>query len=571
MLHWNLPGLRNQGVLQAANHSLAIIEFTLDGTIVRANDNFLQAMGYTLAEVRGKKHAMFVDPAEAVSGPYRAFWEELRQGRAQVAEFRRLAKGGREVWIQASYTPILGRGGRPVGVVKFATDVTQAKLQAISDQTQVASIRRSQAVVHFAMDGTIKDANDIILRMMGYERNEVVGRNHRMCLFPEQAASREYANFWERLRGGEYLAGEYKRCGKNGREVWIMATYTPVLGLDGKPVEVVKFATDITDSKLRNADFRGQIEAIHRSRAVIEFTLDGTVLTANDNFLTAMGYDLAEIRGRHHSMFVDPDHAATPDYKTFWAKLRRGEFHAAVYKRLGKGGRVVWISATYNPILDLEGKPCKVVKYATDVTLRTEARRRAISFAGETLTKVRSVAAAVEQMSASSTQIAETMRQSQGVVEEITRQTSDANHSTHRLRSAASAMDQVVQLIRSIAANISLLSLNATIESARAGEAGKGFAVVANEVKQLANQTTAATQQVAQEIESMQTVSAEVASALGVIGASVESLLQFVGAASGAVQEQSSATLEISSNMQAASDDVAGINRSLAEDSEKAV
>ncbi|MDJ0387115.1 PAS domain-containing methyl-accepting chemotaxis protein [Roseomonas sp. E05] len=569
MLFRDLFGRRNRAILHAATRSLAVIEFALDGTILDANDNFLRAMGYTLPEIRGRKHAIFVDPAQAASAEYRVFWEELRQGRHKVAEFRRLAKGGREVWIQASYTPILDRGGKPVGVAKFAMDVTQAKLQAISDQAQVASICKSQAVIRYAMDGTIKDANELFLKAAGYSNEEIVGQNHRMLVFPEQAASREYFEFWERLRQGEYVAGEYKRRGKHDREIWIMAAYTPILGLDGKPTEVVAFATDITESKLRNADFQGQIEAINRSQATIEFKLDGTILAANGNFLRAMGYDLAEIRGKHHSIFVEPDYVATPDYKAFWAKLQRGEFHAAIYKRLGKGGRVVWISASYNPVLDLDGKPCKVVKFATDITVRMEARSRAIRFADETLNKVRSVAAAVEEMSASAAQIAETMQRSHTVVDEITRQAGDANLATQRLRSAASSMDQVVQLIRSIASNISLLSLNATIESARAGEAGKGFAVVANEVKQLANQTTAATQQVAQEIEAMQLVSSEVASALGAIGTSVESLLQFVSAASGAVQEQSSATLDISSNMQAASTDVAGISRSLSEGSEQ--
>jgi methyl-accepting chemotaxis protein len=250
---------RNRALLDAVGRSQAMIEFALDGTIVAANQNFLDAMGYTLGEIRGKHHSLFVNPAEAASPAYRGFWDELRRGEYKATEFRRLAKGGREVWIQASYNPILGRGGKPVGVVKFATDITEAKLRAISDGAQVSSIRKSQAVIRFSMDGTITDANGVFLDIMGYELGEIIGKNHRICVTPEYAASQEYAEFWERLRRGEYQGAEYKRCGKGGREVWILATYTPILGLDGKPIAVVKFATDITESKLRNADFEGQM------------------------------------------------------------------------------------------------------------------------------------------------------------------------------------------------------------------------------------------------------------------------------------------------------------------------
>jgi methyl-accepting chemotaxis protein len=298
--------------------------------------------------------------------------------------------------------------------------------------------------------------------------------------------------------------------------------------------------------------------------------MKGIILEANANFLGALGYGMQEIRGKHHSLFVDPRQVETVEYREFWEKLRRGEFHSAMYKRIGKGGRVVWIEATYNPVLDLNGKPWKVVKYASDITARMASRAQAINFADQTLHNVQSVAAAVEQMSASAAQISDTMRRSRAVVEDITRQAADADAATQRLQGAANAMDRVVQLIRAIASQISLLSLNATIESARAGESGRGFAVVANEVKQLANQTTAATQQVAQEIQSMQLVSTEVVQSLGAIGTSVDSLLQFVTAAAGAVEEQSSATLEISSNMQAASVDVAGITRSLSQENESA-
>ena len=558
----------DRALVDAASRSQAIIEFDLEGRILHANENFLNVMGYRLDEIVGRQHGIFVDADEASGQAYRDFWSTLRSGEYKSAEFRRLAKGGRNVWIQATYNPVIGRGGKPVGVVKFATDITAEKLRTLAEGAQIASVHRSQAVIRFNLDGIITDANELFLKMMGYELGEIVGQNHRMCVTPEYAASREYAEFWDGLGRGECRTAEYCRLGKHGRHVWIMATYTPILGLDGKPFAVIKFAVDITASKLRNADFEGQIDAINRSQAVIHFSLDGTVLEANQNFLDALGYRIEEVRGSKHSLFVEKGYAATAEYREFWDKLRRGEFHSAVYRRIGKNGRVVWISATYNPVFDLDDKPWKVVKYASDITARMEARVRAADFADRTLSNVQSVAAAVEEMTASASEIAGTMLRSREVVETITRQAADADIATQRLQETALAMDQVVQLIRTIASQINLLALNATIESARAGEAGKGFAVVANEVKQLANQTTAATQKVAKEIQSVQVVSSEVAATLGLIGNSIGSLLQFVSAASGAVDEQNSATREISSNMQAAARDVAGINANLNEGQE---
>src|ERR1035438_5411887 len=233
---------------------------------------------------------------------------------------------------------------------------------------QVAAIRKSQAVIEFGMDGTVLDANDNFLNALGYTLDEVKGRHHSMFVEPAYKQSNEYREFWAALNRGEYQAAEYKRIGKAGKEVWIQASYNPILDLSGKPFKVVKYATDMTEQKLRNADYTGQIAAIRKSQAVIAFDMNGTVLDANHHFLNALGYALEEIKGRHHSMFVDEAYRQSPEYKEFWAKLNRGEYQAEEYKRIGKGGREVWIQASYNPILDLNGKPFKVVKYAIEVT-----------------------------------------------------------------------------------------------------------------------------------------------------------------------------------------------------------
>ena len=233
---------------------------------------------------------------------------------------------------------------------------------------QVKALHRVQAVIEFHLDGTIVHANDNFLQTLGYTLEEIQGKHHAMFVDAEYAQSREYRDFWANLGRGEFDAGQYRRIGKGGREIWIQASYNPVFDSNGRPYKVVKFATDITAQKFQAADFAGQLAAINKSQAVIEFDLEGRILAANENFLAAMGYALEEVRGQHHSMFAEPEHRQSAEYRAFWAKLGRGEYDAGQYKRLGKGGREVWIQASYNPIYDMNGRPFKVVKYATDIT-----------------------------------------------------------------------------------------------------------------------------------------------------------------------------------------------------------
>jgi methyl-accepting chemotaxis protein len=367
--------------MEALNKVQAVIEFNMDGTIITANDNFLGAMGYSLDEVQGKHHNIFVSSTYKDSDEYKEFWEGLNRGEFEAREYKRLGKGGKEIWIQASYNPILDLEGKPYKVVKFATDVTAQKLMNADFSGQIDAISKAQAVIEFNMDGTIITANENFLSTIGYSLEEVQGQHHSMFVDPEFKVSTEYKLFWESLNRGEYENKEYKRLGKGGKEVWIQASYNPILDLNNKPFKVVKFASDVTEQKLSNANFSGQISAISKSQAVIEFNLDGTIITANDNFLSALGYSLSEIQGQHHSLFVEPAHKSSMEYQQFWQKLNRGEFDSGEYLRIGKGGKEVWIQASYNPILDLNGKTIKVVKYATDIT----GRKQAIAQIKETL------------------------------------------------------------------------------------------------------------------------------------------------------------------------------------------
>jgi methyl-accepting chemotaxis protein len=538
----------DKALADALGRSQAVIEFGMDGTILTANDNFLKALGYSLGEIQGKHHSMFVDPSERDSAAYRDFWAALKRGEYQAAEYKRIGKGGKEVWIQATYNPVLDASGKPVKVVKFATDITARKIKSMEDAGQIAAIGRAQAVIAFEMNGTIVTANENFLRAMGYTLAEIQGKHHSM--FVEQATrdSAAYREFWARLNRGENQSAEYKRIGKGGKEVWILASYNPVLDEKGKPFRVVKFATDVTKEKLATADLAGQIASISKSQAVIEFNMDGTIIGANQNFLKTVGYALDEIRGRHHSMFVDPSERDGTAYREFWAALNRGEYQAAEYKRIGKGGKEVWIQASYNPILDLNGKPFKVVKYATDTTAQVLVRMGNERVRG----MMETVAAGAEELNASVREISEAMTKSRETASTAVGRVEAADAQAKRLNEAAQAMSGIVELIGSITGQINLLALNATIESARAGEAGRGFAVVASEVKNLATQAKQATDKIGQEISNLNGISGDVVSALDSIKQAIQGVSEYVTATAAAVEEQSTVTGEMSSSMQRA-------------------
>lgn len=430
------------------------------------------------------------------------------------------------------------------------------------------ALTKSQAIIEFKTDGTVLTANENFCTTLGYTLPEIVGKHHRIFVDPAEVAQPEYAQFWAKLARGEYDRRQYKRITKDGREIWIEASYNPVFR-NGKPYKVVKFATDITEQKLKTAEFSGKIDAISRAQAVIEFTPKGEVLTANENFLKTLGYELAEVKGRHHSMFCDSAYTQSPDYQQFWQRLAGGEFIADEFMRLGKGGKKVYIQASYNPIFDMNGKVFKIVKFATDVTRRVHnVDELAASLHGlangdlthsietpflssldklrtdfnETVEKLRktmmtvhgnasTIAAASQEIQSASSDLskrteqqAASVEETAAALEEITTTVADASQRAQDARSlvnqtkenaersgrvvgqAVAAMGNIEQSAKEIASIIgvideiafqtNLLALNAGVEAARAGEAGKGFAVVAQEVRELAQRSAKAAKEI---------------------------------------------------------------------------
>ncbi|WP_439816774.1 PAS domain-containing sensor histidine kinase [Zavarzinia sp. CC-PAN008] len=294
-------GRSHTQLLKAVYRSLSVIEFTLDGIVVDANDNFLRMMGYALDEVVGQHHAMFVPTAMLSSGAYDAFWSNLRQGAFHSDEYRRLAKGGREVWIQATYNPILDETGRPLGVIKFATDITEAKRRRARDESQIAALHRSLAVIEFDLDGTILLANQNFLDMTGYARGDLVGQHHALLLSPREREQEAYSTFWATLQAGHFTSGVFRRVARDGREFWVQATYNPVLDASGRPARILKLATDITERVVHTEELeeqrrllQGQAAALDRARALADASREQAeeANAAKAQFLANMSHEL---------------------------------------------------------------------------------------------------------------------------------------------------------------------------------------------------------------------------------------------------------------------------------------
>lgn len=698
--HLKLVKPENDGLIAAMNRSQAIVEFDISGRIETANENFLTVTGYTLDEIKGQHHSLFCDPSYAESQDYKNFWSKLNRGEFDSGEYKRVGKNGREVWIIASYNPILDQSGKVKKVVKFATDITQSKAELktrtdIMNMTSIVSeadlkgdilsinekfcevsqyskeellgkphnttrhpdmpkevfkqlwstigrgnifrgvvknrkkdgtpyyvdaviapimgqngkpkkylgvryditeseierqnmkglfnaIDTAYAYIEFDLEGRVMSANKNFLQTLGgYTLDEIKGKHHRMFVDVSYANSNAYTHFWNELKADKIQNNAFKRITKDNREIWIQAIYAPVKDEMGRIFKFVKIATDITVDKNSAIEATAKIEAINKAQAVIEFNLDGTIISANGNFLKTLGYDLAEIKGKHHRMFCEDEFSGSVQYRNLWEKLNRGEFDAGEYKRVGKGGKLVWINASYNPIMDANGKAYKVVKYATDITvvknmihsieetakvlagasteltatateMSATANRTnkesliASSAAEEVAAGIQTVATNTEEMVASIKEIARSTSESSEMAKMTMQKAQETNKTITQLGISSEEIGDVIKVINSIAQQTNLLALNATIEAARAGEAGRGFAVVANEVKELAKQTAKATHEITNKIGAIQKDTQGAVDAIGGISAAVEKLNSISGVIAAAVEEQTSTSSEVS-------------------------
>lgn len=575
-----------RGQVEALRRSQAVIEFTPDGEVIYANDGFLSLTGYDLSEVLGRRHSLFVDPEERATPAYASFWARLAAGEFQRGEFKRIGKNGRVVWIQASYNPVLDRTGRVFKVVKFASDVTASKLAAADSAGQLAAIDKAQAVIEFNLDGAIIRANQNFLQTLGYTAEEVRGQHHSMFVDPEERARPEYRMFWEKLGRGDYDAGRYRRIAKDGREVWIQASYNPILDLSGRPIKVVKYATDITEQVIR------ELENERLSRVVDAAPVNVLVCDPKDFRINYVNKRTVEtLRNLQHLLPVsadkllgetidvfhkNPGHQrrllADPNNLPHRALIKLGDESLDLSVAALRNGQGAYIGAmlTWNVVTDQVRFVDRVNGFSREVadaaaSMRAMAQTMAES-ADETSNQAAAVAAASEEASSNVQTVAAAAEELASSIQEITRQVEQSSSIARQaveealstdgtmrgLASSAERVGEVVGLIQEIASQTKLLALNATIESARAGEAGKGFAVVASEVKNLADQTAKATKQIAEQIGGIQKASQAAVGAIESIRRTIERSNEASSAIASAVEEQGAATQEITRNVQEA-------------------
>ncbi|MGF1456532.1 MAG: PAS domain-containing protein [Alphaproteobacteria bacterium] len=453
------------------------------------------------------------------------------------------------------------------------------------------AVDRALAIIEFEPDGTIIWANESFTTAVGYRLEDIQGQHHRIFCDKAYADSPDYAAFWARLAEGEQFVDRVRRFKKNGETLWLDASYVPDHDKNGVVNRIIKYAVDVTRQTTLDLEKLGQIEAINRSQAVVHFSTDGNILWASQIFLDLTGYSEGELVGQHHRILVDQTDTQKDEYQSFWAALADGQVKSGEFRRVAKNGQDFWIFAQYNPILDADGKVMRIVKFATDITAEVTKRSEihrismtmdkslsgilesvgaidqelSVAVTASTRTKetVDSATGAADDFKASSQEILASVTGAGRAVTKAAQDMSTADQSTNQLRSAIDDMNNIVRLIQDIAEQINLLALNAAIESARAGEAGKGFAVVANEIKQLAQQVSKATEEIGKEISSTQTAAGSVLAGVSSVRSTIETIESGFDTIRGSMKRQDGSVAMLTDHMYTAADAVDAINKSL--------
>jgi len=474
------------------------------------------------------------------------------------------------------------------------------------DETgRLSALDENFAVISFKPDGTIISANTNFLNALGYSLNEIVGQHHKMFCTKELCSSSEYKQFWNDLANGTAQISEFKRVKKSGESIYIHASYSPVRNGSGKVTRVIKFAQDITKRKLEALDYSGQLTAIHKSRAVIEFNMDGTIIKANENFTNTVEYSENEIVGKHHSMFCESQYKNSTEYKDFWRNLNNGEFQGGEYQRVGKNGKNIWLQATYNPIFDIDGKPFKVVKYATDITHRKVTMQQIegnvmkltdsltnLSHTATEMTKgaeittsgsqevsssttqisqsVTEVASKVSDMLVSIKEVSKSSQEGKTIADEAKIKSKETTSAILKLDEESSKISDTVNSIAQIAFQTNILSLNAAVEAATAGEAGKGFAVVAQEVRNLASRSDEATKEITDAIVLIQSLVKTALDSINNIDNTIEKISSISEGIVNSVNEQESISNTVSTITSETSSGITEIAKTMIDVSESA-
>jgi methyl-accepting chemotaxis protein len=563
------------------NVACVVSEANLKGEITYVNDLLCEVSGYTRDECIGQPHSMFRHP-DTPKSVFKEMWATIGKGKIFRSVIKNRKKDGSPYWVDALIAPVLGANGKPVKYVGIRYVITDQMLKQEALETQlrqISAINAASIQIEFNEDGNVITASDLFVKAMKYSNaNEFVGKHHRIFCDADYVKTREYELFWNNLRNGIPQVGEFRRIAKDGTDVWIQANYTPIKDETGKVTRVVKLASDVTEQKLRNLDYEGQLQAIDKSNAVIEFNMDGIILAANENFLASLGYQLHELKGKHHRLLVEPAYARSVEYEDFWKRLKSGEFMVGTYTRIDKKGKEVYIQASYNPIMGPDGRPIKVVKYALDMTevirvikgmangdlsmrcdesvdrggLTAEINKalnnlngvmKNISDGSEVVAKSSDLLRKkVDDMKRNTTEVATAVAQMAKGAQDQAQKTDDSSKLVNHVMSSANEMDKkanvitkaaekglessteglktikvlvenmteikdcagqtsqsiqiltrrteeigrTLNVITDIASQTNLLALNAAIEAARAGDAGRGFAVVAEEIRKLA-------------------------------------------------------------------------------------